>query len=138
VVPHELERVEEDKDQLAQQEEDEKEDQKRRRAELGRPRTSEPMGMGMTITEDDEEPRCRRQGSTSPRPLTAVDELTQRLNTLSSQLESALALSSTLQAQHTAQTIISTLESTRFQISGPVHTVAATTITRCRSDTPAI
>jgi hypothetical protein len=29
-----------------------------------------------------------------------VDELTQRLNTLSSQLESALALSSTLQAQH--------------------------------------
>jgi hypothetical protein len=38
-----------------------------------------------------------------------VDELTQRLNTLSSQLESALALSSTLQAQHTAA--ISALES---------------------------
>ena len=40
-----------------------------------------------------------------------MDELTQRLNTLSSQLKSALALSSTLQAQHSAaQTTISTLE----------------------------
>jgi hypothetical protein len=110
VVPHELERVEEeDEDQLARQEEDEEDD---RRRQLGRPRTPEPMGMGMNVTEDDEEPRLRRQGSTSPRPSTAVDELTQRLNTLSGQLESALALSSTLQAQHTAaQTTISTLES---------------------------
>jgi hypothetical protein len=64
----------------------------------------------MNVSKDEEEPRCRQL--TSPRPSTAVDELTQRLNTLSSQLESALALSSTLQAQHTAaQTTISTLES---------------------------
>ena len=56
VVPHELERVEEeDEDQLARQE-DEEDDRRRRRGELGGPRTPEPMGMGMSITEDDDEP----------------------------------------------------------------------------------
>jgi hypothetical protein len=34
------------------------------------------------VTEDDDEPHRRQQGSTSPRPSTAVDELTQRLTTL--------------------------------------------------------
>ena len=67
-------------------------------AELGRPRTPEPMrvGIGIVVAEDDDEPCCRRQGSTSPRPSTTVDELTQRLTTLSNQLESALALPSSL------------------------------------------
>jgi hypothetical protein len=108
VVPHELERAEEeDEDQLAQQE-DEEDD----RRQLGRPRTPELMDMGMDVTDDDDELHLRRRGLTSLRPSTAVDELTQRLNTLSSQLESAPALSSTLQVQHTAaQITISTLES---------------------------
>jgi hypothetical protein len=86
VVPHELERVEEDEDQLAQQEEDEEDDWRRQR--VGRPRTPEPMGMGMNVTEDDDEPRRHRQGSTSPRPSTTVDELRQRLNYICSRIES--------------------------------------------------
>lgn len=70
------------------------------------------MGMGMNVTDDDDKPCLCQQGLTLPRPSTAVDELTQHLNMLSSQLESALALSSTLQVQHTAaQTTISTLKS---------------------------
>ncbi|KAE9401407.1 hypothetical protein BT96DRAFT_918865 [Gymnopus androsaceus JB14] len=58
---------------------------------LGRPRTPEPSSLGMVDSR--------------------VDDLTTRLTTLSVQLESALTLSSTLQAQHsTAQSTISALE----------------------------
>lgn len=65
------------------------------------------------IIEDDEEPRRNRERSTSPPALTnaGIDELTTRLHALSNQLESALAFSSTLQAEHTvAQSTISALE----------------------------
>jgi hypothetical protein len=66
-------------DQLARQENEEDD----RRRQLGQPRTPEPMGMGMNVTNNNNnKPRLCQQGLTSPRPSTAVDELTQRLNTL--------------------------------------------------------
>lgn len=65
--------------------------------------------MGMNVTDDDK-PRHHQQQLTSPRLSIDVHELTQRLNTLFSQLESAL--SSMLQVQHdAAQTIIPALDS---------------------------
>jgi hypothetical protein len=58
--------------------------------------------------EDDEEPRRW----SSPWPYSVIDQVFERLTTLSSQLESAVELSSTLQAQHaTAQSTICALES---------------------------
>ncbi|KII83701.1 hypothetical protein PLICRDRAFT_437332 [Plicaturopsis crispa FD-325 SS-3] len=119
VVPHELERVEEeDEDEQAQeratrQEQEDEEDRRMTRVALGRPRTPEPSGMGMhTPEEEDNRP---------PSP-SVVDELTQRLTTLASQLESALELSSTLQAQHAAaQTTISALESKVNALETLVH-----------------
>jgi len=118
------------------EEEDEEEDRRRRREELGRPRTPEPTGMGMGIHGmDDYESRrllaAPRRHSSSPTTSTSsaqfttsslshhtqmstnvIGELTTRLTTLASQLESALSLSSTLQAQHAAaQSTISALES---------------------------
>lgn len=109
VVPHELERVdEEDEESLAADEEAER----RQRQDELRPRTPEPTGMGMH--EDDDEPstsssHLRPQSPTAP---VIPDELAQRLSTLSNQLESALELSRSLQQQHaTAQTTISLLES---------------------------
>lgn len=110
IVPHELEHVEEeDEDQIAKQEEpqdeDEEEERRTRRVEHGRPRTPEPMSLGMT---HDEEDIAR---SSSPRQ-SVIDELFQRLTSLSTQLESAIELSSSLQAQHAvAQSTISVLES---------------------------
>lgn len=78
VVPHELERVEEEEeDQMARQQQQEDKERRRRRAELGRPRMPEPMGLGMNLPEDDEEPRSRARtisNLTSP----MIDELTQR------------------------------------------------------------
>jgi len=58
IVPHELEHVEEeDEDQIAKQEEpqdeDEEEERRTRRVEHGRPRTPEPMSLGMTHDEED-------------------------------------------------------------------------------------
>ncbi|KZT20899.1 hypothetical protein NEOLEDRAFT_1140250 [Neolentinus lepideus HHB14362 ss-1] len=106
---HELERVEEeDEDQLQQEEDDE--ERRRRREELGRPRTPEPTG----IHEDEDEIRHDRPSLSPSRRNQPVipDNLTQRLTTLSNQLESALELSRSLQAQHVAaQTTISSLES---------------------------
>jgi hypothetical protein len=107
IVPHELERVEEeDEDQISKQEQqDEDEESRTRRVELGRPRTPEPMSLGMA---HDEEDIAR---SSSPRQ-SVIDELFQRLTSLSTQLESAIELSSSLQAQHAAaQSTISVLES---------------------------
>lgn len=78
--------------------------------ELGRPRTPEPSHLGMSTSRSKalNSPLKHSQGLSS----SVVDELTTRLTTLSAQLESALALSSTLQAQHsTAQSTISALES---------------------------
>ncbi|KAA1472369.1 hypothetical protein DENSPDRAFT_821141 [Dentipellis sp. KUC8613] len=128
VTPHELERVEEeDEEQLAAEEEEE--ERRRRRDELGRPRTPEPTGIGM----DDEDfhsnerkmhlsvrsrspspPRDRQHDKEQSSATSGAlpSEMTERLNALSLQLESALELSRTLQAQHdAAQTTISALES---------------------------
>ncbi|OBZ78501.1 hypothetical protein A0H81_02129 [Grifola frondosa] len=137
VVAHELERVdEEDEDQLAA---DEEEERRQRRDELGRPRTPEPTGMGLTEDDDEQEherPRFLNPQAESiselrsrspsppavaqapspapaPAPPAAVpDELVERLETLAKQLESAWELSSrSLEAQHTtAQSTISVLE----------------------------
>jgi hypothetical protein len=69
----------------------EEEDERRtRRAELGRPRTPEPLGFGMTHLSDDEDQRLG-----SPRPPSVIDELLERL---SSELESVVGLSSSFQA----------------------------------------
>jgi hypothetical protein len=113
---------EEDEDQLARQERQEERQQeerqerpdeegeeaeRRRRVKLGRPRTPEPIGLGMTH-EDDEEPRRR----SSPRPYSVIDQLFERFAMLSSLLEPAIELSSTLQAQYAAaQNTVSALES---------------------------
>jgi hypothetical protein len=137
IIPHELERVdEEDEDQLAADEEEE-EDRRRRREELGRPRTPEPTGMMITMTDDDF--ASPRRSPSPPHPemtmegmkevtrrskagLSIVDELTHRLATLTDQLESALELSSTLQAQHAvAQGTISQLESKVSALESLVH-----------------
>jgi hypothetical protein len=117
VVPHELERVdEEDEEQLAADEEAER----RNRRDEVRPRTPEPTGMGMSEDDDEHEPLPSHTESNtsllrpqSPTPAPAVpDELAQRMTSLSAQLESALELSRTLQQQHsTAQSTISLLES---------------------------
>jgi hypothetical protein len=61
----------------------------------------------MTHLSDDED-----QWLGSPRPPSVIDELLERLTTLSSELESAVGLSSSFQAQHAAaQSTISALES---------------------------
>ncbi|KAI0646179.1 hypothetical protein C8Q79DRAFT_926207 [Trametes meyenii] len=122
VVPHELEPVDEvDEEQVAAEEEEER---RRRRDELGRPRTPEPTGMGISEDEDDQEhdqQRYRKQTITDlrarshspqpPAPAAIPDELTERLNALAKQLEMALELSRSLEAQHaSAQSTISVLE----------------------------
>ncbi|KZT63097.1 hypothetical protein DAEQUDRAFT_760644 [Daedalea quercina L-15889] len=139
VVAHELERVdEEDEEQLAVEEDVER---RRRREELGRPRTPEPTGMGMAEDEEEQEQRDRqrnaeRSRSPSPSPAGAVtaapvpqpappavpDDLTERLNMLSKQLEAALEFSRSLEAQHSmAQTTIQMLESKVASLEGLVH-----------------
>jgi uncharacterized phage infection (PIP) family protein YhgE len=75
--------------------------------ELGRPRTPEPTSLGMTHSLDEED----IARSSSPKQ-SVIDKLFQRLTTLSTQLESAIELSSSLQAQHAAaQSTISVLDS---------------------------
>ncbi|TCD64024.1 hypothetical protein EIP91_004658 [Steccherinum ochraceum] len=121
ITAHELERVEEeDEEQIAAEEEEE--ERRRRRDEL-RPRTPEPTGMGMTEDDEDHDEELQRDNthlhpsSMPPAPSTSSsaplpDELIQRMTTLASQLESALELSRSLEAQHaTAQSTISSLES---------------------------
>jgi hypothetical protein len=114
-----VESVEEDEveqmarqEQQQQQEEDgneEDEERCRRRVELVRPRTPKLTGLGMTThhlpLEDDEEPHQQQPSPTN----TVIDQLFERLTTLSNQLKSAVEL---LQAQHAAaQSAISALES---------------------------
>jgi len=111
---------EEDEDQIARheqqqkqhhdEEEDEGEERRRRRVELTRPSIPEPMALGMSHLplEDHDEPCCW----SGPIPSAVLDQLLERLTTLSNQLESAVALSSNLQAQHaTAQNTMSAPES---------------------------
>lgn len=56
IVPHESESAkEEDEQQMAKQEDEEEEERRTRRVELGRPRTPEPIGLGMShLSEDDD------------------------------------------------------------------------------------
>lgn len=157
VIPHQLERVEEeDEEQLSSDSEPtlvngthtgadsgdqgrfdlenraDHEERKRRRDELGRPRTPEP-GMGLTgdLYESRSRSKTLRQSPTTsehthnhiPNGVSSsvVEELNTRLASLSAQLESALELSSTLQAQHaSAQSTISTLESKVEALEGLV------------------
>jgi hypothetical protein len=117
---------EEDEDQLVEQEErqerpgeegDEEEERRRQRVKLGKPRTPERTSLGMTH-EDDEEPRRW----SSPWPYSVIDQVFERLMKLSSQLESAVELSSTLQAQHAAvQSTIYALESKATALEELVH-----------------
>ncbi|EPQ50380.1 hypothetical protein GLOTRDRAFT_118337 [Gloeophyllum trabeum ATCC 11539] len=112
---HELERVEEENEDQLQAEEDD-EERRRRREELGRPRTPEPTG----IHEDEDDEGVRRRSSGIP------DNLTQRLTTLSNQLESALELSRSLQAQHVAaQSTIAALESKVGALETMIQTTQA-------------
>ncbi|KAH9920821.1 uncharacterized protein BXZ73DRAFT_104555 [Epithele typhae] len=77
--------------------------------------------MGMTEDNEEQEPNSFRQFTTTLRPTSASppasapaipDELSDRLNALAIQLEMALELSRSLEAQHaTAQSTISVLES---------------------------
>ncbi|KAI0002558.1 hypothetical protein BJV74DRAFT_816541 [Russula compacta] len=127
VTTRELERVEEeDEEQLAAEEEE----RRRRRDELTRPRTPEPTGLGM----DDEDDKARsRSRSPSPPPPTvslgppsSSEDVNLRLAALSSQLESALELSRSLQAQHaTAQNTISLLEAKVNTLESLMHTSQA-------------
>jgi len=97
VVPHELERVDEDDEEAAA----EHEDRRRSSREVGRPRTPEP-----SLAEFDDEDHHRSK----PRSHIPED-IMHRLDTLSSQLESALELSRSLQAQQaSAQNTIQLLE----------------------------
>ncbi|KAI0031846.1 hypothetical protein K488DRAFT_51159 [Vararia minispora EC-137] len=109
VTPHELESVEEeDEEQLAAEEEEER---RNRRDEL-RPRTPEPTGMGM-YDEDHHDDTSRSLSPSQDRPPSpsAASVTEERLNELTSRLESALELSRTLQVQHSsAQSTISMLE----------------------------
>ena len=127
VTGHELERVEEeDEEQLAVEEEE----RGHRRDELTRPRTPEPTGLGM----DDEDYKSRsRSRSPSPPPPTtsqgapsSSEDVNLRLAALSSQLESALELSRSLQSQHmTALSTISFLEAKVNALETLVHTSQA-------------
>ena len=97
VVPHELQRVDEEDEEAAA----EHEDRRRSSREVGRPRTPEP-----SLAEFDDDDHHR------PKPRSHIPEdIIHRLETLSSQLESALELSRSLQAQQaSAQNTIQLLE----------------------------
>ena len=136
VVPHELERVdEEDEDQMAEEErrgrqdkllegekheeedllESEEEERERRREDLGlgRPRTPEPSRMGLDY------PSLlssvpRRTSMTSPlsQQMSSSEDVYNQVQKLSRQVTSVMALTTTLEVQHSAaQTTIQALES---------------------------
>ena len=97
VVPHELERVDEEEDEAAA----EHEDRRRSSREVGRPRTPEPS---LAEFDDDDHHRSKPRSH-------IPEDIIHRLETLSSQLESALELSRSLQAQQaSAQNTIQLLE----------------------------
>ena len=111
------ERQQEERQERPGEEEDEEEERRRQCVKPGRPRTPEPTSLGMTH-EDDEDPHRW----SSPWPYSVIDQVFERLTTLSSQLESAVELSSTLQAQHaSAQSTISALESKVTALEELVH-----------------
>ncbi|KIM76552.1 hypothetical protein PILCRDRAFT_12776 [Piloderma croceum F 1598] len=91
------ERQQEERQERSDEEEDEEEERTRQRVKFRRPRTPKPTSLGVTH-EDDEEPRRW----SSPWPYSVIDQIFERLATLSSQLESVVELSNTLQAQQAA------------------------------------
>jgi hypothetical protein len=97
VVPHELGRVDEEDEEAAA----EHEDRRRSSREVGRPRTPEP-----SLAEFDEDDHHRSKARSH-----VPEDIIHRLETLSGQLESALELSRSLQAQQVnAQNTIHLLE----------------------------
>jgi len=97
VVPHELERVDEEDEEAAA----EHEDRRRTSREVGRPRTPEPS---LAEFDDDDHHRSKPRSH-------IPEDIIHRLETLSGQLESALELSRSLQAQQaSAQNTIQLLE----------------------------
>jgi len=97
IVPHELERVDEEDEEAAA----EHEDRRRSSREVGRPRTPEPS---LAEFEDNDHHRSKPRSQ-------IPEDIINRLETLSSQLESALELSRSLQAQQaSAQNTIHLLE----------------------------
>lgn len=127
-----------DEEHFTEESEAEQEERRRRREELGRPRTPEPSSLGMRDAAEFE-PRARSKTLLAARHAgaavamtqippqattndpTVIDDLTARLTALSTQLETAIELSSTLQAQHAAaQSTISTLESKVEALEGLV------------------
>jgi len=124
LTSHELERVEEeDEEQLTSEEEE----QRLGRDELTRPRTPEPTGLGMDDEDDKARSRSRSpspslQTSSQSVPPPPTDDINHRLAALSNQLESALELSRTFQAQHAAaQNTISFLEAKVNALESLVH-----------------
>lgn len=138
VMPHELERVEEeDEDQLAEEErrgredhllegekqeeedllesESEEEERERRRQDLGlgRPRTPEPSRMGLDYPSLlNSVPR--RVSITPPltQQISSSEDVYDQVQKLSKQVTTVMALTTTLEAQHSAaQTTIQALES---------------------------
>ncbi|KAJ6589137.1 hypothetical protein B0H19DRAFT_1103020 [Mycena capillaripes] len=113
------------------------EDRAQRRAELGRPRTPEPTNMGMarnlarsTTLRSPLGPSSESATTSSAAspPNLSINELTNRLTLLSTQLESALEMSSTLQAQHAAaQSTIVALEDKVKRLEGLVSAVVSST-----------
>jgi len=94
------------------------EERRRTRDELGRPSTPGPIAMGGSDDEDSE-PKPSRPS--------IPEDIVHRLTTLSNQLESALEISRTLQAQHaTAQSTISLLESKVSALESLVQTTQST------------
>ena len=108
VVPHELERVDEEDEEAAA----EHEDRRRSSREVGRPRTPEPS---LAEFDDDDHHRSKPRSH-------IPDDIIRRLETLSSQLESALELSRSLQAQQaSAQNTIQLLEHKVTELQQLVH-----------------
>lgn len=136
VVPHELERVEEeDEDQLAEEErrgredhllegekqeeedllESEEEERERRREDLGlgRPRTPEPSRLGLDYPSLlSNVPRRASITPPLPQQLSSSEDVYDQVQKLSKQVTTVMALTTTLEAQHSAaQTTIQALES---------------------------
>ena len=96
IVPHELERAEEEDEQIARQGQQEQEgeeegERRRRRVKLARPRTPEPTGLGMTHhlpLEDAEEPP---QQPSPPNVVTSSSSASRRFRTSSNWLLRCLA-----------------------------------------------
>ncbi|KAL1726365.1 hypothetical protein EV714DRAFT_254983 [Schizophyllum commune] len=109
LVPHELERVDEVDEEHLENAEDHRDDEQRRddNLALGRPRTPEPTHLGMR----DRQPHQPSPLSNDMSVTASIDDLAARMSDLTAQLESALALSNSLQSKHAeAQETIQRLE----------------------------